>query len=420
MLGRSNRTPWRLAAALTLVVGLFASVASCTYESNDAVVIKPDNTPGPIGAKFFGMHVNHLPRGDAAWPTATPISAIRLWDNGTTWSVLQPTPTTWNWAPLDALVNRSLSHHASILLTLGLTPTWASARPHDPSPYGAGASAEPRNMADWRRYVDAVVKRYRGRIAAYEIWNEAIVPAFYTGTPQTMAELTKQAYGVIKADDPRATVVSAGPYTNNIAARWLDQYLSAGAGRYFDVVGLHIYMQTPELMMTGYEPLRQVLANHGINKPVWDTETGYSYKWKLPKAQWPGYVERSLLLAAAGGLSRVYWYAWDNVYWSGLRLVENDGTTIDPAGRAYIATTHWLTGATVIGCQGASHGTGIWNCQLQRGSVPSTVLWNPAGLRDATVPAGTVRIRRVDGTTVALPRSGHIAIGYEPLEFIRR
>ena len=62
----------------------------------------------------------------------------------------------------------------------------------------------------------AVVNRYGGRIAAYQIWNEANIPQFWRGTPELMADLTARAYAVIKKAQPGAVVVAA-----STGSRWV-------------------------------------------------------------------------------------------------------------------------------------------------------------------------------------------------------
>ena len=59
-----------------------------------------------------------------------------------------------------------------LVLTLALSPTWASARPTEASPYFKGSAAEPGDIRQWEDYVRTVAERYKGRIMLYEIWNE--------------------------------------------------------------------------------------------------------------------------------------------------------------------------------------------------------------------------------------------------------
>ena len=109
---------------------------------------------------------------------------------------------------MDYLVGEAQKRGVKVTYTLGMTPQWAAARPNDWSVYGSGSSSEPQNMEDWRNYVRTVATRYKGKIHHYELWNEADYHGFYTGSVDTMVELAKQAYKIIKEIDPNAIVLT--------------------------------------------------------------------------------------------------------------------------------------------------------------------------------------------------------------------
>lgn len=91
----------------------------------------------------------------------------------------------------------------SIIAFINATPPWAmsqgglplSSRPSDPDAYGA--------------FTAKVATRYKGKISAYEIWNEPNAVFFYSPAPDPAGytDLLKSAYPRIKAVDPDATVI---------------------------------------------------------------------------------------------------------------------------------------------------------------------------------------------------------------------
>src|SRR5438552_10424176 len=166
----------------SVVVGTLAA-SSFVAISSPAQLKAPDS---PIPPVFFGLHIH---RGGAIpWPLA-PFGTWRLWDANVVWPWLELKKGEWHFQSLDALVDLADQHSIEILLPLGRSPTWASARPADPPAWVPGYAAEPRDIEDWRNYVRTVVARYKGRVHYYEIWNEPNVRAFYTGTVQTMVDL---------------------------------------------------------------------------------------------------------------------------------------------------------------------------------------------------------------------------------------
>ena len=81
---------------------------------------------------------------------------------------------------------------------------------NDPALDGVGPQYMPR-MDAWKNHVAAVASRYKGRIKAYQVWNEANIVNYWAqnrhNTPFAMARLTDAAYGTIKSIDPSALVV---------------------------------------------------------------------------------------------------------------------------------------------------------------------------------------------------------------------
>jgi hypothetical protein len=124
-------------------------------------------------------------------------------------------------------------------------PQWAGGKYPENGP--------PNNLQDFGDFLTALAKRYKGRIAAYQIWNEPNLNVAgrseWGGRPPNPAEYTqmlKVAYQAIKAADPNALVVSAGlaptSRKDDVAMPDLDflrGMYAAGAKPYFDLLGAH-------------------------------------------------------------------------------------------------------------------------------------------------------------------------------------
>jgi aryl-phospho-beta-D-glucosidase BglC (GH1 family) len=86
------------------------------------------------------------------------------------------------------------------------TPDWA--RPADSS-----FTHPPTNVADFANFMTQLATRYKGQVAAYEIWNEPNLNYEWgeqTPDPAAYTELLKAAYTAVKAVDPAAKVISGG------------------------------------------------------------------------------------------------------------------------------------------------------------------------------------------------------------------
>ena len=197
------------------------------------------NDPGnslPFAPQFMGMHTLSPTRH---WPTV-PFGAMR--PAGTTWGFIEPKQGQFDWHGLDSWVAASQAHHVELDYLFLNTPQWASTRPDEKCNRGLIGCAAPPTDKAWVSFVTALVKRYKGRIASYEMWNEPNAIGFYTGTAAQMAHLVSLAYPIIKTIDPQAIVVSPAPSSTGWPtpnAKWLDDFLPAGGGKYVNVIARH-------------------------------------------------------------------------------------------------------------------------------------------------------------------------------------
>jgi hypothetical protein len=341
-----------------------------------------------IPNSYFGLHIHHLAGPvPTPWPSM-PVPAWRLWDAFVTWPDLEPNKGQWQFEMLDGYVSLAQQHGTSILLALGGSPTWASARPQVPSNYSPGFTAEPANLEDWRTFVRTVVSRYKGRIPAYEIWNEPNLKDFWSGTTDQMLTLTKEASQIIHSLDPHAIVVSPSA-TADYGIPWLAEFLKKGGGRFVDVIGYHFYVNPhtrfPEDMVPFIQSVRQTISENNLgNIPLWNTETGWLDPARFDSEEVAaGFLARAYILSWAAGVQRFYWYAWDNQVVA-LKTYNLVNHTMTPAGTAYKVMEQWLVGAQMAGCTESVDHT--WTCLLNRSGKKQWIVWNPQGNRNFDVP----------------------------------
>ncbi len=407
-----------LAVAGALAVSLIAAPGASAGKAHAKGWKKYQNNlkNSVVERNLFGMHVFNVE--DGVWPTV-PIGSLRLWDNETTWSVLEPAPNQYNWAKLDNAVALAEQNGVNdILLALAGTPAWAT---DDPASGGAagvlpGAAGVPRNMADWDDFVREVATRYKGRISAYQVWNEANLLTFSTATPQEMAELTKRAYDVIKSVDPGATVVapsmgtrlgSKGTTLSKKLNRYLSTYLSElkKDGWPVDVWAAHTYpasLGTPADRGNLIKGFMNLLKKYKApTKPIWDTENNFGLAGPGPQnpdqdivdSRASSWTAQTYLDALRYGISRVYWYAWgpenDLV---GIQMY--DGT---PAATAYATLQDWIVGATYKGCKGGNKGKPV-DCRFVKDGKNVKVVWTDSAKSKKFNTKGFSEVCSLNGT----------------------
>jgi hypothetical protein len=149
----------------------------------------------------------------------------------------------WQWDTPDRIMDQIEAHNLKVIVRLGSQPAWAAPDVTLPE------VGPPTDLQDFYDYVYAVADRYKGRVEAYQIWNEPNLAREWGNRPPDPAEyvdMLRVGYQAVKAADPQAIVISAGlaPTTRHDAQAMPDVYFiqgmyEAGAAPYFDTLGVH-------------------------------------------------------------------------------------------------------------------------------------------------------------------------------------
>lgn len=270
------------------------------------------------------------------WPTI-PFSSLRLWDTRTAWLNIEPADDQWDFRGLDAFVAKAQSRGVrDISLVLAGTPRWAAAqrRPTDAPWLGPGSASPARDLAEWTEFVATVAQRYRGRITSYEILNEPNDVVFWSGTRRQWAQHVRAAASAIRTADPDVVLVASGfavrrPEDVAGLRPWTD--LLRGVD--LDAISVHWYPKAGTDLARTREVASgaAVLARaSGLPSGVWITETNVRGGARLSAAAQRAAVDTMTASAAAGGATRLNWYAWTDLTRPDLMLLY-PGT---PAARA--------------------------------------------------------------------------------------
>ncbi len=224
-----------LQAFLALVLSVMAlAILPMPAPGAPAAAVAP--AVAPSVAERFGVAHSQLPLYDS--PTLEknldPLQSAGIgWARSAfAWTDLEPQQGTWDFSKFDNYVDMAAAHGINILGILLTSPTWAN---------GGGAwNTPPTDMAAWGDYVRRVVTRYRGRVAAWEVWNEENIDAFWP-SPNVAAycPLLVETSTIIREVDPSAKIVMGGVAGTD--PDWLRNCLTAGAGDYVDAIAYHPY-----------------------------------------------------------------------------------------------------------------------------------------------------------------------------------
>ncbi len=169
------------------------------------------------------------------------------------WVDIEPEPGVWHWEQADGVVNEVERRDLSLIARLDGPPDWAQVAVAPDNP-----SLPPIRLDAWGEYCGALAERYRGRIVAYQVWNEPNLSREWLNHPPNAGgyvKLLRACAEAIRANDPEAIIISAGlaptgdwlptaiPDTD-----YLRMMYAAGAADWFDVLGLNApgYKYPPE------------------------------------------------------------------------------------------------------------------------------------------------------------------------------
>jgi polysaccharide biosynthesis protein PslG len=313
-----------------------------------------------IGAGFHGMWqdwswaqrlkvLNKLARAGVRW--------IRL---DLSWCSLQQNGPrdhqSWFVNRADRIVDEARARGIKVLGLVYCTPPWAVGL--RPGRWSKASPMPPRDNGDFGRVTRWLAAHFRGRIRAWEIWNEPNLDEFWTGSASEYVDLLKVAYRRIKSVAPRAAVVAGGIDYNDTS--WLRSLYERGARRFFDVLAVHPYPSPGDLppeaggtmwTVTALPTMRNVMRNSGDReKPIWITELGWSShantsatpNWArgVTKARQAAYLERAIRMIRDSYpyVRKLFWYTArnrvdSNVHNNNFGLLEYD-LSKKPAYRA--------------------------------------------------------------------------------------
>ena len=298
--------------------------ASPTASSNAATSTKPAapaTTPAPTktssvdhrGDKFaYGWNIAARGDQDGADHNDRVIQAVQ--DTGfgwvrfqVEWRQLERAPDQWDPLPLDNIVNQFNSQGINILIVVAKAPDWALAADGD------------RFLTDYARFehvMQFLSDRYKGRVQAWEIWNEENLASEMGGTvrPKDYIELLKAGSAGVREGDPDAKVVFGGLTPNGVNdpsiaiddVQYLRLVYNLGGDDLksaYDVMGAHVssthntpdemypdnpgdqqgWNDDPSFFFRRAEQLRQVMLDAGEDaKPMWITEFGWTTANQAP------------------------------------------------------------------------------------------------------------------------------------------
>lgn len=192
------------------------------------------------------------------------------------WPSVETEQGRYEWARVDDVVDGLLDRGINVYLGTGCSSHPAY---HD---FPAGEYYPPTQESEalkaYCRYAAALVKRYKGRVRHYEIWNEPNIRNFWRPEPdpEAYALMVREVGGAMKAVDPDIRVLAgvlAG--VGEEQTRYAVEFMSEpGTAEVMDILTYHPYNPSPETTLEDIIGLKEAVREIKPEMPIWQGECG--------------------------------------------------------------------------------------------------------------------------------------------------
>ena len=262
------------------------------------------------------------------------------------WSRLEPTEGNFDWTELDARLAAAPGSGISFIAVITGIPEWAGEKEG-----GYVVRVARDKLPAYQLFIKELARRNLEKgygVRYWEVFNEVdnqdnsyapYVSCAYGDHPDLYLELLRNTKEALAQVDATAKVavgglametlrLADGSYRFNL--QFADQIMSAIAGQgsngvdYFDAMNVHIYAyyyvtkwSTPSTpgLLSKVNYLKQIMRNHGIDRPVLVTEASLALGQPKPDLQQQAaYAVRVFAEGVAAGVPSTIWFALsDNV-----------------------------------------------------------------------------------------------------------
>jgi len=223
------------------------------------------------------------------------------------WREVEPQRGEFTWGRYDKLINDYASRGIAVdEIVPDDIPDWAK----DDSKTGEHKSP---NADDLRNFCLEASQHFRGKITAWEMWNEPdISRSFYDGSPERFLDFTTIAYQALKEGSNSSATVLLGSMCWPHVKPFARDLFVMGAAKYTDAFNWHTYEP--------YESYSSILGDyrHQCNlgdMPSWMTEAGIFLGTRPNGELSPEdarrqceYVPKSITRSLASGNSRHFYF----------------------------------------------------------------------------------------------------------------
>ncbi len=262
------------------------------------------------------------------------------------WNEVESVHGKFAWGRYDRAVDAEAKHGISVCEAFHDVPKWARA--------DGAMNRFPDDLRDAYNFAFAAARHFKGKVKAWEVWNEADIPAFAPDPASEYAAFLKATYLGFKAAD------SALPVTQVSFALAGERFAPALALNetrgYYDIFNYHIYDDPANYARRADAHQAQRADTGTTDRPVWLTEAGIPLHTteglvsEEDRRRQAEFIPRSYAEALAHGVDKHFFFLFPHYVENGSEFgVLNADFTPAPGYAALATTTEALGAARYLG-----------------------------------------------------------------------
>ncbi|MBN2308093.1 MAG: cellulase family glycosylhydrolase [Candidatus Hydrogenedentes bacterium] len=334
------------------------------------------------------------------------------------WHRIQKDAETWDFSNFDSYVDAAQKHGVKVLALLVFDNNAVERNEK-------GAKRDhylaPEDLPLYLEYIRRTVTRYKGRVYAWELWNEPDIPRFWDGPIDELYELVRQAAKTVRETDPDAILL--GPAMTSPlgvdAAEGIEDLHAIGALEPVDHPTMHSYISDPRAYYNEYFRVLNAAGKYGHPGSVWITELGPPdggvYPWRGSRDHVAVHVMKAYTIATCVGIETLVWYCYHDSAPESLRKnplnsegffgLTNQDDTWKPAAQAFSLFSKNCSNSTIradlVNVTGGLAARQLRTALYRRANGQSAlVLWFEPGLRPGAHARVAIDLGALDAPAV--------------------
>jgi len=263
----------------------------------------PASDPVIVPRDFFGMVHAGMRANDQEYKLLDEMGVEWLLQTFY-WSGIEKEKGVYDFSGYDNFVNTAVQRGKKVFATVAYSSQWIE------DEIGKAKYVPERYILDYLNFVEALVSHFKGKIHAYQIWNEPNWIMFWKGTDKEFYNLSKLTAQRIRETYPQAYIIGGGIL--RVPKGFINGLNKTGALENIDAFSFHPYALNPEGSMRLHDKFNRIISEIDFKGEIWVSEIGFPsggwYPTKASMKNFPSYIVKTITGIAARGTRALFWY----------------------------------------------------------------------------------------------------------------